>query len=179
MEVVYTVLLYALGTFFGVDNSFIISDKTIITVNPQAKTITIIQENLFSIRKTEEDSMQITKELSTILANNWAEELRGFTTSLEFYTSEEGNFNSKIILDYEHIRAIEMLGFEYRNGKFAIRNKPRLNISSEDGEKGAYDWEFEPYKTFTFTLEPYKDIPERYLEYKKSIKPIYMALKEQ
>ena len=95
------IIFFALGTFFGTENSRIAAEKTIVTIDNSEMTMTIDQKHLISVIKTKEDSLIVTKELALLVNNKnaWTPELDKFSTKKhEFYQTENGNLNAKITL---------------------------------------------------------------------------------
>ena len=176
------ILFFVVGTFFGINQSGVIAETTTVTINPEAKTITIQHENLVSFIQKESDSLQIQNELEKIVQTNqpWSSEFEDYTKKEKhFYSSEDGKtLNSKLTLTYSSTSDLKAFGIDKNNdGKFSMTNFPKSHIKSTDGELGERYWNFESGKSFSFTEEPLTDLPEEYKAYKKSLLPFWKALK--
>ena len=176
------ILFFIVGTFFGVNQSNIIAEKTTVTVNPKEKTITILQENLVSIMQIESDSLNVYKELSTIVnaEQAWSSEFKDYVKKeKKFFISEDDkSLNSNLTLTYSTPSDLKVFGIDLNNdGKFSMTNFPKSNIKSSDGTLDERYWHFNADKPFTFTEEPLSDLPEKYNKLKKSLLSAYKSMK--
>ncbi|NRD22893.1 hypothetical protein HNV10_06550 [Winogradskyella litoriviva] len=178
------ILFFIVGSFFGVNESQIISEKTTVTINPTEKTIFIVHENLISIVQKESDSITLTAELLKISKADakWDSEFIGYSnTEKEFYLSEENEtLNSKLKLTYSKIEDLVAFGIDVnKNGEFSMTNFPKYHITTTDGTLNDRYWNFKADQPFTFTIEPLIDMPEHYKTLVKSLFPIWKTIKEQ
>ena len=176
------ILFFVVGTFFGVHQSNIISEKTTVIVNPQEKTIVIRQENLVTFIKTESDSLNIQNELSKFVHPNqsWSSELKNFSVKeKEFYKSDDHkSLHLKLSLTYSTLKDLKVFGIDMNNdGTFSMRNFPKSHTKSTDGFLEEPYWNFEADQPFTFTAEPLTDLPEAFQKLKTKVLPFWFALK--
>jgi len=171
------IVFFILGSFFGIENSRIISEKVKVTIEPNRKTITIIQENLFSILKSEKDSLAIDIEIDEINEKNWLTELKAYSLkSFEFYADKNNILNAKIILHYTNFRDLKTYAIDVnQQGNYSIINIPEWNLKTNGGTLDGNYWNFDASKPFSFTLEVAKNIPSEYKVYKSSIHSIWEA----
>lgn len=165
-----------LGSLFGIDNCRIAAGKVTVTINPVEKTIIIEQENLFSIIKSESDSVAIVQEFEKIHEEDWLRELKEYRKkSLEFYTDENNLLNAKTTLHYNNFGDLKKFGISVsQEGNYQLVNIQAFNIKTENGLLNGEQWEFNASKPFTFT-QAFKDIPEEYKAHKKSVFAIWKA----
>lgn len=167
------ILFFALTSFFTIENGRIVADKTTVTVYPKAHKIEIIQENLFSIIKQKSDTTLVLKqwnELQSWKENNisWAKELDNFTTKKLVIKKV---IKPHLTLIYSNEKDLEAMGIWYHKEKasFSMNQIPQNNIKTKDGKLVGNYWVFNSDNKFTFTIEPFLQIPE---EYKKLKIPI-------
>jgi len=172
------IIFFVIGTFFGFENSQIVSEKTTISINPETKSVLIIQEDLFSIIRSNSDSINVRNELVKILdtINTWRPELKDYKRkSVEFYTNENEGLNANIILEYSNGEDLKDFAIDIdEQGNYSLVNFPKWNLTTDDGNINGNYWQFDSSKPFKFTLEPFKDFPSQYLIYKKSLSPIWI-----
>ena len=60
------IIFFIIGSFFGVENSRVILEKTTITINPEEKTIAILQEHIVSLIRNAEGSLKANTELKAM-----------------------------------------------------------------------------------------------------------------
>ena len=176
------IVFFIVATFFGVNQSNVFSEKTTVTINPEEKNITILQENLISILLNESDSLQVKTELEKISQPNhlWSSEFKNYSRKeKEFYIDEDTqSLNLKLTLTYTSTHDLKAFGIDLnKDGKLSMMNFPKSHITSNEGTLGERYWNFEANKPFSFTLEPLKDIPETYKVYKTSVLPFWKTLK--
>lgn len=175
------IIFYILGTFFANDASQIAAEKTTVIIAPKTKTITIKQKNIFSIITSTEDSLKIMHELKEMKAPNyWRPELSAFSQKkIAFYTSRKGHLNAKMTLKYRDKNDLYLFGLtENKNGNLSLINIPSENIRSKKGKLIGNYWDFKANKCIKFTMEPHKNIPEKYKVHKKSLAPYWEQIKE-
>ncbi len=176
MEVI-KIALYVLGMFFGIEDSRIASEKTTITINPITKLMVIENENLFTIIRNEEDSIAVAKELFQIMNNpsEWRSELEKYPSKkIEFTSVKEGVLNAKLTLEYNDYSNLSDYAIDVNpEGKYSIVNIPNWNLKTTDGKLNGNYWNFDASKPFTFTLEPFLELPEEYQSSKRSLFSIW------
>lgn len=175
------IVCFVIGSFFGIENSRIGSEKVTVTVNPIDKTIIIVQENLFSVIRSKNDSLSISKEFLKIYEDNWLSELKDYSIkSLEFYSDENHLLNAKITLHYTSFKDLKTYAIDVnQQGDYSIINIPEWNLKTEDGKLNGNYWNFNASKPFTFTLEAFKNMPEAYEAHKKSVYTIWEATEKK
>ncbi|MGG6231844.1 hypothetical protein [Tenacibaculum sp. SDUM215027] len=180
MEVI-KIVFFVLGVFFG-ENSRIGAEKTTVTVNPKEQTVTIVQENIFALIVKEGDSLQVSSELKKVIARNWRKEIEGYPSkSCTFYVTDDSNLNAKIILNYPSEKDLKdfALDFNHETKEFSLINIPDWNVETEDGAlKGNY-WRFRADNSFTFVVTPFKNMPDKFKNAKRSLTPIWKAEKDK
>lgn len=177
------ILFFIIGTFFGVDQSRVIAENTTVTINPGEKTITILQENLISLIQNENDSLQVTAELSKIIKPDypWSSEFDNYSKKeKKFFSAEDSkSLNSELILTYSDTKDLKVFGISINNeGNFSMTNFPRSHIKSMDGELGERYWTFEADKPFSFSEAPLTEMPENYKKTIKSLLPFWKSIKQ-
>ncbi len=60
------IIFFIIGSFFGVENSSVLAEKTTITINPEEKTIVILQEHIVSLIRNADDSLMANTELKAM-----------------------------------------------------------------------------------------------------------------
>ncbi|MFK7834294.1 MAG: hypothetical protein AB8B52_13555 [Winogradskyella sp.] len=176
------ILFFVIGTFFGVEQSRIVAEKTTVTVNPASKTITVLQENLMGIIQAESDSLEIQKELKQLISPNqpWSAEFENYTKKEKlFFSSEDDHtLNSTLTLTYSDAKDLKVFGIEVnKEGLFSMTNFPKSHIKSTDGTLGERYWTFKADQPFSFTEAPLTDMPEAYEKLLKGLLPFWKALK--
>lgn len=171
------IAFFVLGSFFGIENSRIVSEKVTVTIKPMAKTIIVVQEDLFSIIKSENDSLAISKELEKIYEDNWLPELKDYPSkSIEFYTDENNLLNAKITLHYKSFRDLKKYAIDVnQQAGYSMINIPEWNLKTDDGQLNGNYWDFNASKPFTFTQETFKNMPEEFTAHKNSVYAIWKA----
>jgi len=176
------IMFFALGTFFGIENSQIGAEKTTVTIDPNAKTITVIQENLFTLIRHEADSLLISEQLTAILKEASTEKSQSpeeGSKSLSFYTSGKDNLNAKIEITYTNHKDLKDYAIDCsEDGSYSLINYPSWKLSTEDGTLKDKYWNFDGDATFEFILEPFKELPAEYEVYKKNLFPMWQELKD-
>ncbi|WP_225035487.1 hypothetical protein [Winogradskyella sp. SM1960] len=176
------ILFFIVGTFFGFNQSSLIAEKTTVTINPNEKTIVILQENLVTFIQNESDSLKVQNELSKITQSNcpWSSELENYPKKeKEFFKSEDKNaLNLKLTLTYTSDKDLKVFGIDKnKDGQFSMTNFPKSHIASTDGILKEPYWNFDANKPFTFTEEPLTDLPEDYQKLQRSILPFWKPTK--
>ncbi|WP_299680901.1 hypothetical protein [uncultured Dokdonia sp.] len=172
------IIFFALGTFFGVENSRIISEKTHVKIDPEKHIITVTHEHLFTMVQKEEDSIRVANELYRI-ANpaagdtryDWREELTTYETkTLVISTSpEQKQLNASIKLKYNTKEQLKDFAIEYvtEENSYALINIPEWNIETTTGVLKDNFWYFKD--EISFSLSPAENMPDAYRKYQKGL----------
>lgn len=163
------ILFFLLTSFFAFDKGHIAADKTTVTVHPDKQEIVIVQEGLFSVVQSEKDSTMVLEQWENIThwkENNtpWAKELDSFSVKSFDLTDAQNTLRPKIILKYSNGENLQALGIWYdpEKDQYSINHIPEQNLKTKVGELNGNYWIFEGGSTFSFTLEPFLQMPERY-----------------
>lgn len=175
------ILFFALCTFFGIEDGRIYAEKTTITVSPKEQYIKIVQNDLFSIIRTEKDSLFTIQQWNSLTnlkdhRSIWAKELDNFEIKNHNLTDLESHSKPVLQLSYSNEKDLRAMGIWYDAEKkqFSINHIPQNNIKTEHGKLEGNYWVFSADSTFTFSLEPFKEIPEPYKKFKKPLKAIVL-----
>ena len=173
------ILFFALASFFEIENGRIAADKTTVTVYPEKKEIHIIQENLFSMIQSENDGTLVLEQWRALLSfkesnTSWAKELAGFPAKKLSFTPEQDKIQPHLTISYSTEKDLEALGIWYNANKhqFSINEIPKQNIKTNDGKLSGNYWYFSAESTFSFTLEPFLEMPKNYQQFKKPLESI-------
>jgi len=180
------ILFFALASFFGIEDGRIASEKTTITIYPQNKEIQIIQERLFTVIQTKEDSTMVLEQWNKILDSKekhtltWSEELNDFSVKNFNFTLVKNTIQPHLTLNYTKEKDLRNLGIWYNEerNKFSINNIPQHNIKTDDGKLEGNYWVFNAENAVTFTIEPFLEMPESYQKLKKPLKEILKSNKK-
>ncbi|MDT0554465.1 hypothetical protein [Patiriisocius hiemis] len=180
------IIFFALTSFFGIEDGKIAADKTTITIYPENKEIEIIQEDLFSIIQTEKDSLLVLDQWNKLLDlkkgnTTWSKELDSFPVKSFDYTSIKNTIKPHLILSYSKEEDLRNLGIWYNENKnqFSINHIPQHNTKTSDGSlKGNY-WVFNGESKFSFTIEPFLQMPEKYQKLKRPLKKLTPTIKKE
>ncbi|WP_201575995.1 hypothetical protein [Psychrobacter sp. H8-1] len=173
------IFFFALTSFFGIENNIIAADKTTVTIHPQSQQIEIVQEDLFAIIRSEAD-LTIARELwagvsaMTKSDATWAQALDGFTTKTLSLASLDSQIQPQLTLSYSDEQELRAMGVWYdaKKNQFSVNHVPRDNLQTEDGKMLGNYWVFDGDKTFSFTLEPFKQMPEKYQQLKQPLSQV-------
>ena len=176
------VVFFAILSFFNVENGRIASTKTTVTVDTTSQTVQIKQENLFSITKNELETKVVVDQWNHFITmmdkdSVWSEDLKSFTDKKVKIDTIEKGILPKITLSYSNTNDLRVLGIwfnELRND-YSINNVPAQNLKTSDGVLDGNYWVFKGDQVFSFTLEPFLDLPEQYQSF---IKPLEEILSE-
>ncbi|SDX08385.1 hypothetical protein SAMN05444411_10353 [Lutibacter oricola] len=156
------IIFFVLGMFFGVNYCHIGSELVTVSIDPQTKTMVIQQENLCTILKSKNDSLNLKNEIDTIINNIWSPLLKKYKSKhIEFQTDKNNLLNATITLEYNTSKDLEDFGLDLNSdGEYSLINIPNWNIQSNDGKLTGNYWNFEVHKRFTFTMRGIK-IPSK------------------
>jgi len=170
------ILFYVLTSFLGIQNGHIAAEKTTVTLSPDKHTITIVQEDLFSVLQSEEDSIAIVANWEQLQKRPmWISELNTLTEKNVATSIDNNKYMATITFNYQKEEDIRALGmwFKKETNQFFINNLPLDNLSTSDGKREDLYWVFDGTKDFSFTFEPYgTKMPEKYHKLKRSLASI-------
>jgi len=170
------IIFFILASFFGVETGKIAADKTTITVSPGDKKIEIVQEELFAFIQSDEDSLKVREEWDRLI--NWSEKETGWSEMLNNFSSKKISFASvenkvqpHLTLSYSTETDLQALEIEYdrKDNKYLIENTPDYNITTKDGELIDDHWVFCGDSVFSFTIEPFLEMPSEYQQFKQPL----------
>lgn len=174
------ILFFVIGSFFGMEDARIAADKTTVTIDPISRQIEIIQEDLFAVIQSESDTTLVMQQWKFINQPNvpkeaWAKDLDSLSLNDFSLKSSEKSIRPHMIFNYNKPSDLRVMGVWYDAAKnqFSINEIPRQNIKTKQGELAGNYWIFDDASPFSFTLEPFKDIPQ---EYQKQKVPIVRLL---
>lgn len=173
------ILFFVLGSFFGIEDGRIAADKTTVTIDPKNQEIEIIQENLFAIIQSEKDTalgleqwdkLFNWKERKTL----WSKELDSFPVKNFTLIPKKKTIQPQLTLSYSNEKDLRALGIWYNAEKnqFSINHIPQENIKTENGKLEGNYWVFNGDSTFSFTIEPFLQMPESYQKFKRPLKEL-------
>lgn len=167
------VIVYALLSFFGVENGRVGAEITTVTINSQTKIVEIIQEDLFTVIRSEEDKTLVLKQLEVVRKwekgnDTWIKDLNSFPEKTFTLLSEVDSIAPRITLKYEDEKDLRNLGIWYNATKneFSINHIPRDNLKTTDGKLVGNYWVFSGKENFSYRLEPFVKMPEKFKEFK-------------
>lgn len=183
------ILFFALGSFFGVEDGRIVSDKTTVHIHPREQEIEIIQEDLFALIQSESDEKLVLEQWDKIYnwkekSTAWAKELDNFTFKDLKLTPVKMTTQTYLVLIRPHItlkyaqeKDLAAMGiwFNADKNKFYLNNMPEYNIKSENGKLEGNYWVFSSDYEISFTIEPYLKITD---ELNKSRTPLKKLLRK-
>lgn len=163
-----SILFFALASFLGAEESRIVSRKAIVTIDPVHQTFEVVQEDLFSIIVTKEDSAAMINELQLIvdfkrnLEQNDSISLIVDSLSLQRQGSQmHANLKGR----YTDVKTLEKAGIYLDTDGFSMINIPEWNIRSADAVLEGNYWCWPADKKVTLVLKAFEDIPTEYLKY--------------
>lgn len=164
MEIV-KILLFVLGTYFGVNESHIVAEKTTITINDQEKAMHVSMKNLRAFVKDNRDSILVYDEWFRILENPLPIHDSIKVVSKHF-TRKNDRLDASLRIEYNNLEDLKEFGFEIKEGKLNISNLQSYHLKTDIGKLVNENkfWEFNIKEKIEFTLEPFKSLPEKNLK---------------
>lgn len=173
------IIFFALTSFFGIEDERIAADKTTVTIYPKTQEIEIIQENLFTFIQSEKDTELILEQWDKLQywkekKISWAKELDSFPIKNLTFNPIKKIIQPHLVLTYSKEKDLRMMGIWYNAEKnqFSINHIPQQNIKTENGKLVDNYWVFNGDSKFSFTIEPFLQMPEEYKKLKTPIKKI-------
>jgi len=180
------IIFFALASFFGIEDGRIAADKTTIIIYPKNQKIEIIQENLFTVIQSEKDTTLVLEQWDKLLSwkerkNSWAKELDSFPVKSFTLTPIKKTIQPHLMLTYSNEKDLQMMGIWYNAEKnqFSINHIPQQNIKTKNGKLLDNYWVFNGDSTFSFTIEPFLQMPQKYKKLKTPIWEILMKNKTE
>ncbi len=172
------ILFFVLGSFFGIEDGRIAADKTTVTVYPKSQEIEIIQENLFTVIQSEKDTIIVLEQWKKLMnakqdTSSWAKDLDNFPVK-NFTLTRNNTIQPHVKLRYSIEKDLRVMGIWYNEEKnqFSINYIPQENLKTEEGKVAGNYWIFDGSTTFSFTIEPFLQMPEDYQKFKKPLSQI-------
>lgn len=182
MEEIF-VIFYVLTSFFGIQDATLVAEKTMVSVNPVQKEITITQENLCAFIQTPADRLKAAEQWENIKNWKeqdvpWANELAPFTVKNLSIKKTGDNDQPQLVMRYNSEKDLRALGIWYNANKqqFAINFVPQQHIETTDGVLEDQYWRFHGGASFSFTIEPFLELPD---EQKKALVPLSTLLSKK
>ena len=177
------ILLFVLGSFFGLEDARIAAEKTNVSLFPETQVIEIVHEGLFAIIQSEDDVPIVLGQWEDLLnweerEMTWADNLNVFPVKTLTFESIDTNPQLKLQFRYSDKKDLQALGIEYNAEKhqFFIDHIQQMNLKTDDGFlEGSY-WVFDADNKFSYSLNPFQDMPK---EMQKNIQSIKDLLDEE
>ncbi|UNZ00231.1 hypothetical protein MQE36_07775 [Zhouia spongiae] len=180
------ILCYALTTFFGIENGRIVAEKTEIVIHPEQQQIEINQEGIFTIIQSESDSILALEQWEKMY--HWTENDTKFVKELDnlpvknfTITAVKTDFRPHLTFSYTNKEDLRVFGIWYQEDKdqFSINHIPQQNIKTKNGKLEGNYWFFDGKKSFSFTVEPFLQMPESYKKIKYPITELLTGRKKE
>jgi len=179
------IFFFVLASFFSTEDGRIVANTTTVTVHPASKEISIVQEDLFTIIRSQGDIPPILKEWETL--STWKEKVLPWAKELDSFAKKEftlavikDSIQPNLTLSYTSEKDLRELGIWYNavKNEFSINHNPEYNIKTETGSLQGNYWVFSGATSFSFTLHPFLQIPEQYLQFKKPLEELVQETKK-
>ena len=178
------IIFFVLSSFFGIEDGRIASNKTTIAIDPENKEIEIVQEKLFTVIRSERDRVIVLEEWGKLLnwkerEISWAKELDSFSVKSFNLAPIKNEVQPHLVLNYSKEEDLRSLGIWYNKeeNQFSINHIPQHNINTKDGKLIGNYWRFNSDSKFSFTMEPFLQMPEDYQKRKVTLEQL-LAEKE-
>ncbi|SIS86081.1 hypothetical protein SAMN05421766_104444 [Zobellia uliginosa] len=173
------ILFFVLSSFFKTEGGQIAADTTTVTIDPKSREIEIVQENLFTVMQSESDSILVSEQWKKLSdpkagAYTWARDLDAFPIKDFGIEAVNNNLQTRLKLTYASENDLRVMGIWYDEGKnqFSVNHTPEQHITTKEGRLNDNYWLFDGDRTFSFTLEPFLEMPERFKKFKKGLNEI-------
>tara|TARA_B100000768_G_scaffold180463_1_gene200487 strand:- start:34070 stop:34627 length:558 start_codon:yes stop_codon:yes gene_type:complete len=180
------IIFCVLSSFFGMEDAKIAADKTTVTINPKEQYIEIIQENLFVFTESENDTSLAFKSWDNLVnwkERNipWAKELDSFSHKSLKFTQRKKTIRPLLKLSYSNEYDLMEMGisFSAEENKFYLVDNPSYNIKTKNGSIVENYWVFNGDNAFSFTIEPFLRLPEKYQKLKHPLKELLVKHKKE
>lgn len=83
----------------------------------------------------------------------------------------DNQFQPQLTLTYRDEKDLQAMGIWYNAEKnqFSINHVPSDNLQTQNGKLIGNYWIFDGDASFSFTLEPFKDLPQNYQNFKQPL----------
>jgi hypothetical protein len=183
MEVIH-VIFFSLGTFFGIDNSRMIADSVVVTIDFEQQQIIVKQPQVDVLLLQESDSLLIARQLRAIYpadrsTAHWLPATDDYRwRTIEFSSfPERDSLSVTIELAYTEPEDLTLFGIDHQPeaGTYSIRNIPDWQIESTNGELRGDFWYFRDRATFT--MKPVLKLPPNLPIERRSLVSWWEAIK--
>ena len=177
MEIIQ-IIFFSIGSFFSIENSRIASWEVIVTIDPVAQSVEIQQNDIFTVALNEGDSARLNEQWELLIDEEQRELASALAGVRDFEMdfskgkmpkSKEKILNATIEFKYTKAKQLEAFAIDYVDNEFSFINMPDWHLETEDGKLDGNYWHFPNDKSFTFSLHPFLEIPEKYKEQKMSL----------
>lgn len=173
------ILFFVLSSFFGIEDGRIVADKTKVTINPKSQEIEIIQEKLFTFIQSEKDTIIVLEQWRKLVNSKenkyfLAKDLDNFRIKNFTIKSIKKTIQPYLKLNYSTEKDLRVMGIWYNEEKnqFSINLIPQQNLKTIEGKLVENYWIFNGDNTFSFTIEPFLQMPENYQKLKRPLNEI-------
>ncbi|MDR7127907.1 hypothetical protein J2X69_000235 [Algoriphagus sp. 4150] len=175
-------VFFLFGSFFGIEDSYIIAERTDVKIDTQNHVIDIYQKNVYTIIVSEEDSIAVSEELFRIgnpaakeKSFLWAEELNSYACKTFDIRSDSENEKLDISLNLKYDTPEQLRDFAVNyveeEGTYAIVNIESLNIETTTGELRGNYWYFKDEISFSIFPDTPNYPKTSLYEYWEKVKP--------
>ncbi|MBW2962957.1 hypothetical protein [Mesonia aestuariivivens] len=176
-----TVIVYIISTFFNLPDSKLIADRTQVVIRPKVQEIEIIQNDLFGLITNEQDKKELLafwQDLQQINPKKppLAKELNNFQLKSFTIHQTDHKFQTHLVLKYSKLQDLRVLGIWYNTNKnlLSINEQPKEHIQTSSGKLDGNYWFFSADNISSYTVEPFKEMPESYIRQKRTIEEILL-----
>lgn len=180
------IIFFAVLSFFHNEEGLILADKATVTIHPKTRQIEIIQDGLFTIIETDEDKILVLKQWEKLLLWEenklvWTRELDSFPIKNFYISPSKDKIQTHFILKYSVEKDLSAMGIWYdaEKNQFSINQIPQYNIKTESGKLEGNYWYFQGDDSFSFTIQSFLDMPEKYRNLKLPIEKLLTKNKEE
>ena len=173
------IIFFALNSFLGMEDNTISADKTTVTVYPRRQIIEITQQDLFAIVHSDTDATYVKRQWASVSAHSqqgtgWAKALAPFPSKTITLVTVNNQVQPQLTLSYNDEKDLRAMGIWYNADKnhFSINHVPQDNLQTTEGELIGKYWVFNADQPFSFTLEPFKALPQIYQNLKQPLTQI-------
>lgn len=174
-------VFFALATLFGNTDSRVVCNRVLVNITPAQKTIEIIQENIFSVYISEEDSLAVASELKTLaqLQKNPLGIVEGFSVvKFNMSVGADNKLNATIVLKYDDAMKLKGFGIDSTEEGYYLPSVPAWEIQSTVVPKDNFLL-FPPLKPFHFSMQPFLNMPAEYKDKKTELAKQWSVLSSQ
>lgn len=156
------IIFFVLSSFFGINDTPMVAEKTLVTINPIEKSIQIEQEHLFTLIQEPSQREVLANRLEQLATENnfWTDDLSVFEDKELIFLVKDNQLNAKIQLRYNQLSDLNIFGLYDNDNTLSMVNIERDAIRTEQGVLQGNYWNFDTAKSFSFSLEPYKNLPQ-------------------